>query len=132
MNQDVSLSNPNMPPLASHPLGYRFPDLLHSEQAPGQASCTRVDTIDVEDAIARIGSVLSNGKFMCEDKKCTGRTFGRRAELQRHYETIHAVNKPNFWCRVSTCPRSINQGGEAFNRKDKLMAHIRTIHPDMQ
>lgn len=133
MNQDVSLSNPNMRPLTSHPLRYRSPgNTVYAEHARGQASSTVVDTIDVGDAVTRIGSVLSNGKFMCEDKKCAGCTFGRQAELQRHYNTIHAINKPNFWCCVSTCPRSMSAGGEAFHRKDKLIAHVRAKHPDMQ
>lgn len=132
MTQDVLLPSLNIRPSTSHLLGYHFPgDTLYTEQEQGQASSTVVEMIDVEDAVARIGSVLNNGKFMCDDERCAGRTFARQAELKRHYKTLHAINKPNFWCHVSPCPRSMSAGGEAFHRKDKLMAHVRTMHPDV-
>ncbi|KAH8723292.1 hypothetical protein GQ44DRAFT_570872, partial [Phaeosphaeriaceae sp. PMI808] len=71
-------------------------------------------------------------KFMCDDERCAGRTFVRQADLRRHHTTLHATNKPNFWCHVALCRRNMSVGGEAFHRKDKLMAHIRSVHPDVQ
>ncbi|KAH7110528.1 hypothetical protein B0J11DRAFT_586114 [Dendryphion nanum] len=84
-----------------------------------------------DNGVARIGSVLDNGQFVCDDEVCAGRTFARQADLRRHHTTLHATDKPNFWCHVSLCRRSMGGGGEAFHRKDKLMAHVRSMHPDM-
>jgi hypothetical protein len=108
----------------------RVPDnTMHKEQeaVPGSASEQFANTINVDEAATRIGSVLNNGKFMCDDKGCADLTFGRQAELRRHYATFHAINKPNFWCQVSFCQRS-KKGGVPFHRKDKLISHIRSVH----
>jgi hypothetical protein len=86
----------------------------------------------VDDGVARIGSVLSNGKFVCDAEGCEIQTFARQAELKRHHTTLHATNKPDFWCQVSTCRRSMTGGGKAFHRKDKLAAHVRSMHSDVQ
>jgi hypothetical protein len=92
--------------------------------------CSKVTNPD--GAVTRIGSLLNNGKFICEDEKCAGLTFARQAELRRHHTTIHDPNRPNFWCPVSSCRYSMSAGGQAFHRKDKLMAHVRTMHADAQ
>ncbi|KAH7068605.1 hypothetical protein FB567DRAFT_246747 [Paraphoma chrysanthemicola] len=97
----------------------------------GQRSRKRravAEAIDTDDAAMRIGSVLSNRKFACDDEDCAGQTFARLAELRRHHFTHHAVDKPNFWCHVPTCPRSVSRGGEAFHRRDKLVAHVKSMH----
>lgn len=86
----------------------------------------------VDDIAAKIGSVLSNGKLVCDAEGCKSLTFGRQAELRRHHTTLHATNKPNFWCQVPNCRRSANLGGRAFHRKDKLAAHVKSMHPDVQ
>ncbi|OAL52875.1 hypothetical protein IQ07DRAFT_344733 [Pyrenochaeta sp. DS3sAY3a] len=76
-----------------------------------------------EASSATMGSILFNGKFKCTEVACANKTFGRRAELQRHHATIHAVEKW-FWCPVPSCSRS----KEPFARKDKLADHVRNIH----
>ncbi|KAF1843039.1 uncharacterized protein K460DRAFT_258993, partial [Cucurbitaria berberidis CBS 394.84] len=70
-----------------------------------------------------IGTVLVNGKFECNQRQCSSKTFGRPAELRRHYATIHAVQKPEFWCHIVSCERS-----KPFSRKDKLTDHVRKAH----
>jgi hypothetical protein len=133
ITQDVSLPNLNIRPLSPQLLGYRYlGDMAYTEHEKGQAASAVVETIDVEDAVTKIGSLLSNGTFVCDDERCAGRTFARQAELRRHHTTIHAANKPSFWCHVPTCQRSMSGGGSAFHRKDKLMAHVQSMHPDVQ
>lgn len=102
-----------------------------AEQEQGQAFSAVTTMTETEDTVARIGSILSNGKSACDAEGCAGLTFNRQADLKRHYTTLHANNKPNFWCHVSHCRRSMSAGGKAFHRKDKLMAHIRRMHPDV-
>jgi hypothetical protein len=129
MTPVVSLPELHIRPSTSRPLGNHVSGataLIQEEQA--QTSSIVGEMVDMEDAVTRIGSVLDDGRFMCDDEKCAGLTFGRQAELRRHYTTLHAINKPEFWCHVSLCPRSKSVGGEAFHRKDKLMAHVRTMH----
>ncbi|KAF2736993.1 hypothetical protein EJ04DRAFT_399166, partial [Polyplosphaeria fusca] len=70
-------------------------------------------------------------KFVCDVEGCGGQTFARHAELRRHHTTLHASNKPNFWCHVTTCQRSMSGGGRAFHRKDKLVAHVQSMHSDV-
>lgn len=102
------------------------------KQTFSSASRQTVIMSNSNNGVARMGSVLDNGHFVCDDEACAGRTFGRQADLRRHYTTLHAANKPSFWCHVSSCRRSIGGGGKAFHRKDKLMAHVRSMHhPDM-
>ncbi|KAH8745010.1 hypothetical protein F5883DRAFT_511192 [Diaporthe sp. PMI_573] len=103
-----------------------------TEQEQGQASSAVTAITETEDAVARIGSVLDNGKFACDVEGCRGKTFARLAEFRRHHTTHHASNKPNFWCQVSSCRRSMSGGGEAFHRKDNLDAHVRSIHSGAQ
>ncbi|KAH7406016.1 hypothetical protein DE146DRAFT_650488 [Phaeosphaeria sp. MPI-PUGE-AT-0046c] len=124
MMQDMSL------PQFSH---HRYPsDAVYTKEEQGYASNTSTATTRVEDIVARIGSVLSNGKFVCDAEECGGQTFARPAELRRHHTTLHATNKPNFWCHVPTCRRGIRGRGGAFHRKDKLAAHIQSMHSRVQ
>ncbi|KZM23323.1 metal ion binding [Ascochyta rabiei] len=81
-----------------------------------------------EAATTTIGSVLSNGKFTCNNSKCSDLSFARQAELRRHHATLHAPHKPEFWCQVPACPRSMEAGNRPFHRKDKLAAHTRSMH----
>jgi hypothetical protein len=75
-----------MGPPTSQLSGYRFlDDMVYTEQEQGEASRAIVKMIDLDDAVTRIGSVLNNGKFMCDDERCAGRTFARQAELKRHH-----------------------------------------------
>ena len=78
--------------------------------------------------ITAIGIVLMNRKFKCSERQCGSKTFNRPAELRRHYLTIHASQKPEFWCHVPACNRSAALGIKSFSRKDKLEEHIRKSH----
>ena len=129
MSQDNALRTPNAPPSALPFFEYGSADRpIDMTQEQSQPPSTVVETTDTEDTVTNIGSVLNNGKFICDHMDCVGRTFTRQAELRRHHTTLHAANKPEFWCRVSTCRRSMGKGGKAFPRKDKLMAHVRSMH----
>jgi hypothetical protein len=132
--QDISLPDISVHPLASHCYSGESAYTARQDQGQeqGQASSTVDAKTETEDAVAGIGAVLSNGRFMCDAEGCGGQTFARHAELRRHYTTIHASNKPNFWCHVRRCRRSISGGGKAFHRKDKLMAHIKSRHSGVQ
>lgn len=122
---DVPLFDSHTP--IAWPLEYSFQN-NKTEQPQGQAPGALVEGVDSEADVTRIGSVLNNGKFMCDYERCAGQTFSRQAELRRHHTTIHAFNKPNFWCPHTSCRRSMSGGGEAFHRKDKLTAHIQSMH----
>lgn len=89
-------------------------------------------TSETRDAATKIGSILSNGIFVCDNKNCAGLTFARQAELRRHFTTLHATNKPEFWCQVPFCQRSMKTGGQPFRRKDKLKPHIRSMHSGIE
>lgn len=133
MTPDTSLPTLNIRPSTLQPLEHRFSgDRVNMKLEQHQGSGAVFAIIDVEDVITRIGSILSNGKFMCDNERCAGRTFARQADLKRHHTPIHPVNKPNFWCQVLSCSRSRSAGGEAFHRKDKLMAYVRNMHPQVQ
>ncbi|KAH7070545.1 hypothetical protein BKA63DRAFT_493568 [Paraphoma chrysanthemicola] len=81
-----------------------------------------------DDLDVTIGSVLKSGRFKCTTHKCRYKSFGRKAELQRHYDGTHAPRKRTFWCPVPLCKRSAGCGGKAFHREDKLRDHTRTMH----
>lgn len=84
------------------------------------------DDDDIEDDEA-IGVYLKNGKLGCPQPSCNARRFGRLAELKRHYETFHAVQKPQYWCEFDWCSRG-RDGIKPFNRQDKRRDHMRNIH----
>jgi hypothetical protein len=107
-------------------------DAVDAERDQNQTHNTRTAMAKIEEDVTQIDSVISNGKLSCAAKGCEGLIFGRQAELRRHHTTLHAVVKPNFWCRVSRCRRSEITGGRAFHRKDKLAAHVKSTHSDAQ
>lgn len=120
-------------PVTSHLTHLYYPgNAAYAEQEQERSHNARTKMSEVDDVVARIGSVLSNGKFVCDAEGCESQTFARQAELRRHHTTLHAANKPDFWCQVPTCRRSMTGGGEAFHRKDKLAAHVRSVHRDVQ
>jgi hypothetical protein len=132
----VSQSGPVLVQDAIHPVASFLSQLHHTadeiatEQDKHQPQNTITAMTDIEEDITTIGSVLSNGKLLCAAKGCEGLTFSRQAELRRHHTTLHAAIKPNFWCQVSNCQRSEIAGGRAFHRKDKLAAHVKSMHSD--
>jgi hypothetical protein len=85
-------------------------------------------TAEDDDSDAAMGTALKNGLFKCILKQCADITFKRPAELKRHYNTIHAAQKPEFWCNVPSCDRSVAAGGRPFHRKDKLQDHVQRKH----
>jgi hypothetical protein len=99
-------------------------------QSPSTASTTLSTdvTIPEEDPDTVIGSVLKSGRLTCNNPQCTGKSFGRQAELNRHYDTTHAAYKPHFWCPVAACRRSAGFGIRSFPRVDKLRNHIESMH----
>jgi hypothetical protein len=93
-----------------------------------QAS-TEESSID-SDSDQDIGAVLKNGKYRCNVLACAEKIYKRPAELRRHYNTIHAAQKPEFWCQVMFCNRSAAAGGKTFHRKYRLQDHMRKMHAD--
>jgi len=72
-----------------------------------------------------IGTTRLRGSIRCQYLGCTS-TFGRRTELRRHHRTLHAVQRPEFWCSEPSCGRS--EGGRPFHRSDKMREHERKKH----
>jgi hypothetical protein len=81
------------------------------------------------DSDQHIGAVLKNGGCKCNKSPRASKSFKRVAELKRHYNTTHADQKPEFWCKIIFCNRSAAAGGKSFHRRYRLQAHMRTIHP---
>jgi hypothetical protein len=73
-----------------------------------------------------IGSVMSNGRFKCSMQECHRLSFGRKAELERHYGAH--TKKLAYWCETAGCPRSKEVGYRPFPRKDKLRSHVCKVH----
>jgi hypothetical protein len=71
---------------------------------------------------------LDNPVFRCNYPECLGKTFGRRYELQRHYNGAHSESPTVYWCTMVGCERSEAEGGRPFPRKDKRNDHARNIH----
>ncbi|KAH7406457.1 hypothetical protein DE146DRAFT_391989 [Phaeosphaeria sp. MPI-PUGE-AT-0046c] len=117
-------------PLNTHVSRQPSPSAVFHTEQQGRGSRTTITEVDDDDdeAVTRIGYVLSNRKFVCNHQRCVGQSFGRLTELKRHQTTLHAANKPNFWCHEPTCPRSVGGGDKPFHRKDKLAAHVNSMH----
>jgi hypothetical protein len=98
----------------------------HSIDLTGETS----DSDEQDDAEVIIGSLLKSGRIKCTSRRCVRRSFGRQAELRRHYHGAHAPVKLTHWCPVPLCERSSGAGGRPFHRKDKLRDHVRTMHGD--
>jgi hypothetical protein len=81
-----------------------------------------------DDSDTAIGTILKNGKFKCTAEECGNKSYARPAELKRHYNTVHAIQKPEFWCDVPSCTRSVAKGGRPFHRKYRLMDHMQKMH----
>ena len=130
--QGMPLFDIEIHPGTSHLPFLRYPgNAAYVEQGQEQIHNAGTAMPEADDAVATIGSVLSDGEFVCDVEGCGNRVFTRPAELRRH-ATQHAANKPNFWCQVPTCRRSMIRGGTAFSRKDKLAAHVREWHPVLE
>ncbi|KAF2687649.1 hypothetical protein K458DRAFT_238101, partial [Lentithecium fluviatile CBS 122367] len=80
-----------------------------------------------------IGHVLADkSKFKCSKPDCKELTFGRLADLRRHFDQNHSVQREEYFCRQSGCTRSHNPTGgrgRSFGaRKDKRDEHERNRH----
>lgn len=92
---------------------------------PGHAGAYGM-VIDPElehDASRDITHTRFTHRFTCDFKGC-GRGFCLRKDLIRHKQTIHANDKPEFFCPVENCKRNIR----GFSRKDNLRYHIVQLH----
>ncbi|MCJ1315811.1 hypothetical protein MMC15_001131 [Xylographa vitiligo] len=67
-------------------------------------------------------SVKNSPRFPCLHKGCV-RTFGRIADLDRHYKK-HVPNAAKFYCYEIGCKFN----GKPFYRRDKLLSHQRNMH----
>ena len=56
------------------------------------------------------------------------RSYSHLAERRRHYETQHSIVKPEYWCNVPLCERSVVLAGRPFHRVDKMREHVRMVH----
>lgn len=111
-----------------------LPDKPNSDLAEQMATSNVIDlTGDTSGSDADthgelvIGTVLMNGRFKCRELACNGRSFGRLAELRRHYKNTHSKQQA-FWCEVTSCDRSRSVDQRPFHRKDKLADHVRAMH----
>jgi hypothetical protein len=99
-------------------------------------SFTADDSTPDDDSNQAIGTALKNGRYKCIMQACANISFKRPTELRRHYNTIHAVQKPEFWCEVEFCERSlagaagVAAGGQPFHRRYRLQAHMQKVHHD--
>jgi hypothetical protein len=115
-------------PFLRAPETVRLPDQQASSLTPTSPDDDSDDIAEVAEPNIVIGLILSNGKFKCRESRCHRRSYGRVAELRRHYDVAHAPTKPAFWCPVTACERSQGIGGRCFPRKDKLRSHLRSVH----
>ncbi|KAH7082245.1 hypothetical protein FB567DRAFT_101770 [Paraphoma chrysanthemicola] len=106
------------------------PDDINGSNNVNTTSETMTST-NVSDDDPVVGFLLQSGRFKCVDIRCARRSFGRRAELKRHYDGAHAPVRHIYWCPVPSCERSSSIGGKCFYRKDKLNDHIRAMHIGM-
>lgn len=74
--------------------------------------------------------------LICDKPSCVSKTFGRQAELNRHYEQFHSQTSSDIYCPADDCNRNWIYGQDhpfSSARKDKLREHIRKVHrPDEQ
>jgi hypothetical protein len=125
-------------PMSHHTLHLMsFPDLNSTAQSDELESTEQVsDVIDLTNGTSGtdddtnlevvIGSVMSNGRFKCSMQECHRLSFGRKAELERHYGAH--TKKLAYWCEIAGCPRSKEVGYRPFPRKDKLRSHVCKVH----
>ncbi|KAH7413587.1 hypothetical protein DE146DRAFT_638100 [Phaeosphaeria sp. MPI-PUGE-AT-0046c] len=86
------------------------------------------DSSDNDDSETAIGTAMKNGRFKCNMVQCGTKSYKRLGELRRHYNTRHAAQKPEFWCKELHCDRSAAEGGRPFHRKYRLQDHMRKLH----
>ena len=72
---------------------------------------------------------VQSQSFSCDWPGC-GKAFTRKSDAARHHNSVHQLEKL-FWCPVPGCIRSESFSGEnrPFPRRDKLVSHMKNIHP---
>ncbi|KAM3075086.1 hypothetical protein ACMFMG_007456 [Clarireedia jacksonii] len=74
-------------------------------------------------------SNVSKGVYPCQfPARCSGKRFGRPADLERHYRQVHADadQKSSFPCDYSVCVRHT----DPFTRKDHYRDHLKEFHKE--
>jgi hypothetical protein len=76
--------------------------------------------------------VTRHDEIKCNQSSCSGLTFKRIQELNRHKKALHSRHAVRFWCPVKECKRSKmgGGGGKPFPRKDKMADHCKRMHGD--
>ncbi|KAK3675883.1 hypothetical protein LTR78_004075 [Recurvomyces mirabilis] len=65
--------------------------------------------------------------YICLYSGCESQAYSRHADLQRHVEVIHKTGSvAKVDCTQAGCHRS---GAYGFTRKDKMVEHLREVHP---
>jgi hypothetical protein len=80
-----------------------------------------------------IGHLTVNAKFKCSFSNCYDLSYGRQADLRRHYDHQHADRRLEFFCTFDGCTRSKNPAGKSKgksfgSREDKMKEHYRNVH----
>jgi hypothetical protein len=80
-----------------------------------------------------IGHLTASAKFKCSFSSCRDLSYGRQADLRRHYDHQHADKRLEFFCTFDGCTRSKNptgrSKGKSFgSREDKMREHYRNVH----
>ncbi|KAI9691395.1 MAG: hypothetical protein M1820_009683 [Bogoriella megaspora] len=92
--------------------GSPSPILIRSLSQIGASTASSPKVFDVRHACPRLG---------CAE------TFRRPYEIKRHVRTIHD-GRDRCYCPVSSCSRSQERGGKAFNRIDRRDEHVKRRH----
>jgi hypothetical protein len=56
--------------------------------------------------------------------------FGTKYDLERHCQSVHNDHS-KYYCPESTCEQREGGSKGGFNRKDNLLTHLRSHHPQM-
>jgi hypothetical protein len=100
--------------------------------APSSPSSPSSSTSTTNNKDQIIGHILSNPKkFACNDPSCSSKSFGRIADLRRHYNAQHVTGseKKEYFCHVHDCARNGRGRKKSFGaRKDKRDEHMRNVH----
>ncbi|KAH7392065.1 hypothetical protein DE146DRAFT_661547 [Phaeosphaeria sp. MPI-PUGE-AT-0046c] len=115
-----SLIAPIAPPPA-----YFQPSPAYYGAAPSQLVPTTNASVEiVAGTICYAYPSDGNSRFLrCNVPRCNNISFARMQDFERHYNSLHALHPPQFWCTVPECTRDT-----PFPRKDKMEAHARTRH----
>lgn len=95
---------------------------------PGLSSASALRTLPIHKGHPEQLDGVSYEKdatFICDVEVCRGKTFKRKAELQRHQKQKHSDQPPPYPCSAIDCNRTRNR---AFQRQDKSIDHMLKGH----